>query len=88
MRSWPEPRVHCGRGKVRQVLTAAGFAVEHLEVERDVRRFGSVEEALAAAIGLQERWRADGRWFRYVKFLEEGGRTLTRSHLIVKARRA
>jgi len=74
--------------KVRQGLTTAGFAVEHLEVERDVRRFGSVEEALAAAIGLQERWRADGRWFRYVKFLEEGGRTLTTSHLIVKARRA
>ena len=32
--------------------------------------------------------RADGRWFRYIAFLEEGGRTLTRSHLIVKARRS
>jgi len=74
--------------KARQVVTAAGFVVEHLEVEREVRRFGSLEEALAAAIGLQERWRADGRWFRYVRFLEEGGRTLTRSHLIVKGRRA
>jgi SAM-dependent methyltransferase len=74
--------------RIVQVVTAAGFAVEHLEVEREVRRFGSLEEALAAAIGLQERWRADGRWFRYVRFLEEGGRTLTRSHLIVKARRA
>jgi hypothetical protein len=31
---------------------------------------------------------ADGRWFRYIKFLEEGGRTLTRAHLIVKARRS
>ena len=29
---------------------------------------------------------ADGRWFRYIKFLEDGGRTLTRAHLIVKAR--
>ena len=69
------------------MVTAAGFAVEHLEIEREVRRFASVEEALAAAIGLEERWRADGRWFKYVRFLEEGGRTLTRSHLIVKARR-
>ncbi len=77
-----------GEERARQVLTTAGFVVEHLEVERDVRRFGSVEEALAASIGLQERWRADGRWFKYVRFLEEGGRTLTRSHLIVKARRA
>jgi SAM-dependent methyltransferase len=74
--------------RAREVVTAAGFEIEHLQVEREVRRFGSVEEALAAAIGLQERWRADGRWFRYVRFLEEGGRTLTRSHLIVKARRA
>jgi hypothetical protein len=61
--------------------------VEHLAVEREVQEFGSVEEALAGAIGLQEKWRSDGRWFRYIKFLEEGGRTLTHSHLIVKARR-
>jgi ubiquinone/menaquinone biosynthesis C-methylase UbiE len=69
------------------LLDRLGFAVEHLEVDRHVQRFRSVEEALAAAVGLEERWKADGRWFRYIKFLEEGGRTLTRSHLILKARR-
>src|SRR5436309_2067860 len=42
---------------------------------------------LAAVVGLEDKWRSDGRWFRYIKYLEEGGRTLTRSHLIVKARR-
>ena len=73
--------------RARTLLATHGFRVEHLEVEREVQRFASVEEALAAAIGLEERWRADGRWFNYLKFLEEGGRTLTRSHLIVKARR-
>jgi len=73
--------------RASRVLRAAGFSIEHVEVEQEVQRFGSVEEALAAAIGLAERWKADGRWFHYVKFLEEGGRTLTRSHLIVKARR-
>ena len=73
--------------RMRRLLEAHGFAVEHLEVEREVQMFGSVEEALAAAIGLQERWKSDGRWFRYIKFLEDGGRTLTRSNLIVKARR-
>jgi SAM-dependent methyltransferase len=72
---------------VRELLTASGLAVEHLEVEREVQTFAGVEQALAAAIGLEERWRSDGRWFNYLKFLEEGGRTLTRSHLIVKARR-
>jgi SAM-dependent methyltransferase len=71
----------------RRVLAEQGFVVEHLSVEREVQEFASVEEALAAAIGLAERWRADGRWFRYVKFLEDGGRTLTRAHLHVKARK-
>jgi len=73
--------------RMRRVLETHGLAVEHLEVERDVRTFGSLEQALAAAIGLQERWKTDGRWVRYIKFLEQGGRTLTRSHLIVGARR-
>jgi predicted TPR repeat methyltransferase len=73
--------------RLRAALERAGLAVEALEVEREIQQFGSVEEALAAAVGLEERWRADGRWFRYIEFLESGGRTLTRSHLIAKARR-
>jgi SAM-dependent methyltransferase len=71
----------------RRQLDEHGFAIEHLEVEQEVQRFDSVEQGLAAAIGLAERWKSDGRWFRYIKFLEEGGRTLTRSHLLVRARR-
>lgn len=74
--------------RMRSVLEGQRFAVDALEVEREVRRFASVEEGLAAAVGLEDRWRADGRWFRYIAFLESGGRTLTRSHLIVKARLA
>jgi SAM-dependent methyltransferase len=73
--------------QARRLLDRTGFVIEHLEVDREVRTFGSLEEALAGAVGLEERWKADGRWFRYIKFLEEGGRTLTRSHLIAKARR-
>jgi SAM-dependent methyltransferase len=73
--------------QARRALATHGFRVEHLEVECQVQRFDSVEAALAAAVGLAERWKADGRWFHYVRFLEEGGRTLTRSHLIVRARR-
>jgi SAM-dependent methyltransferase len=73
--------------RARRVLAESGFAVEHLEIEQEVQRFDSVESALAAAVGLQERWQSDGRWFHYMRFLEEGGRTLTRSHLIAKARR-
>jgi SAM-dependent methyltransferase len=74
--------------QAQRALGQHGFAVERLEVDRDVQTFSSVEEALAAAVALEEKWRADGRWFHYIKFLEQGGRTLTRSHLIVQARRA
>jgi SAM-dependent methyltransferase len=73
--------------EARRQLEGHGFAVEHLEVEQEVQRFESVEQGLAAAIGLAEKWKSDGRWFRYIKFLEDGGRTLTRSHLVAKARR-
>jgi SAM-dependent methyltransferase len=69
-------------------LKAQGLIPEALEVEREVKRFASVEEGLAAAVGLEDAWRADGRWFRYIAFLEGGGRTLTRSHLVVKARKS
>lgn len=77
-----------GEVGARRLLKKCGFAVEHCGVEREVQTFESVEQGLAAAVALQEKWKADGRWFRYVKFLEEGGRTLTRAHLLVKARRA
>ncbi len=75
-------------GRIERALRFRGFAPEVIEVEREVTRFASVEEGLAAAVGLEDKWRVDGRWFRYVTFLEEGGRTLTRAHLIVKARRS
>ena len=68
-------------------LQRHGFTIEHLEVEEEVQRFESVEQGLAAAVGLAEKWKSDGRWFRYIKFLEDGGRTLTRSQLMATARR-
>ncbi len=74
--------------RMRRTLEARGLVPEALEVDRRVQRFASVREALAAAAGLRDRWQADGRWHRYLAFLEGGGRTLTRSHLIVKARRS
>jgi hypothetical protein len=74
--------------RIERALCFHGFVPEVIEVEREVTRFASVEEGLAAAVGLEDKWRVDGRWFRYVAFLEEGGRTLTRAHLIVKARRS
>ena len=68
-------------------LQRAGLTPEIVEVEREVSVFASVEEGLAAAVSLQDRWKSDGRWYRYLRYLEEGGRTLTRSHLIAMARK-
>lgn len=73
--------------RVAALLDRWGFAAEHLEVDTEVQTFASVEAALAAVVGLEDRWRQDGRWFRYLDYLEQGGRSLTRSHLIVKARK-
>jgi protein-L-isoaspartate O-methyltransferase len=74
--------------RMESVLRAAAFKPEVIEVERTVKHFSSVEEGLAAAVGLEDRWKTDGRWYRYIAFLEGGGRTLTRSHVIVKARKS
>jgi len=73
--------------QLKRLLEASDFAIEHLDVERDVRTFVSLEEALAAVVTFEDRWRVDGRWFRYIRYLEEGGRQLTRASLVVKARR-
>src|SRR5438445_7181115 len=40
-----------------RLLRRCGFAIEHLEVEREVATFESVEQALAAAVALRERWK-------------------------------
>jgi predicted TPR repeat methyltransferase len=73
---------------VRASLEAAGFRVEALEVERTVTRFESAAEALAATAALRPTWEADGRWDAWTRFVAEGGRSLTRSRLVVLARRA
>ena len=82
-----ESRFAYDEARMTRLLETHGFAIDHLGVERAVREFRSLEEALAAAVSLEERWRSDGRWFRYIDFLEKGGRTLTEAHLVVKARR-
>jgi SAM-dependent methyltransferase len=68
-------------------LNKNGFRVEQIEIERDVVEFASVDEALWAVEGMRSKWEKDGRWDNYVAYLANGGRQLTRSHLIVKARK-
>jgi protein-L-isoaspartate O-methyltransferase len=70
---------------MRERLEHAGLALRALEVEREEQRFASAEDALAAAEQHRERWAGDGRLARYREFVAAGGRTLTRSHLLVLA---
>jgi SAM-dependent methyltransferase len=73
--------------RLRGVLEAAGFGIERLEIEQEVRRFESPAEAVGATAALRARWEADGRWVAWERFLADGGRTLTQSRLVVLARR-
>ena len=73
--------------QLRDLLVSHGFTVEHMEVEQETCQFETIEETLAHVTPLRAKWEADGRWQRYVEFIERGDRTLTRSHLIAKARR-
>jgi SAM-dependent methyltransferase len=73
--------------RARALLERAGFVVERMEVERTVARFASVEAGRARAAGLRAKWELDGRWAAWEAFLAAGGRTLTQSRLVVRARR-
>jgi SAM-dependent methyltransferase len=73
--------------RARTVLEGASFRVERLDVEEEITRFSSAADALAGAAALRDRWEVDGRWTAWERFVAEGGRTLTRSRLVVLARR-
>jgi len=73
--------------RLGEVLDANDFRVEQMEVERDVVEFISMDEAIWAIEGMKPKWQADGRWATFMTYLKQGGRQLTRSHLIVKARK-
>ncbi len=74
-------------GGARAVLQAAGFRVEGVEVETEVTTFASADEARRATARFRDKWEAGGRLAGWERFLDEGGRTLTESRLVVRARR-
>ena len=73
--------------RLRQILGRTGFSVEHLQVECHVRQFASEAEAMQTLAHLRPRWESDGRWGSYLAYLSAGGRELTQSRVVVKARR-
>lgn len=75
------------RSRLESELVKNEFRIEQMEIEGDQIEFVSKEEALWATEGMRPKWEADGRWENFVAYLGSGGLTLTRSHLIVKARK-
>jgi SAM-dependent methyltransferase len=73
--------------RARTALAVAGLRVERLHVEEEITRYTSEADALAGVASLRSRWELDGRWAAWEHFVAEGGRTLTRSRLVVLARR-
>ncbi|RMF90605.1 MAG: methyltransferase domain-containing protein [Methanobacteriota archaeon] len=74
--------------EMRRALVKTGFTVEYLEVENKKIPFQNSEEALKI-LGERtaERWKRDGRLEHLLNYIEAGGRSLTKSILVGKARK-
>jgi SAM-dependent methyltransferase len=73
-----------GKNTVSRLLEASGFMVEYLEIEKKTMELPEKE------IVEREYWSfpwARRRWNKLMRYLDEGGRRLTQSRLVVKARR-
>jgi len=73
---------------MRRLLLDVGFKVEYLGVETKRVEFGSKREALDYFDDSTKAWlHSDGRLGAFLSYLDGGGRSVTRSRLVVKARR-
>ncbi len=74
--------------EMRALLKATGFETEYLEVERTTLPFNTREDAIEI-LGKRktEVWRVDGRLDNLLSYIESGGRSLTKSTLVGKAKK-
>ncbi|MFQ5888123.1 MAG: class I SAM-dependent methyltransferase [Candidatus Hydrothermarchaeales archaeon] len=76
------------KSEIKKLLLETGFKIEYLEVEKEKIEFRSRKEALDYFNDRTKiRWQRDGRWSTFLSFLDEGGRSITKSRLVVKARK-
>lgn len=71
-----------------QILKKTGFTLEYLEVETEEFPVSNLDEAIEI-IGQKNirRWQKDGRAQHLQKFIDSGGKHLTKSTLVGKARK-
>jgi SAM-dependent methyltransferase len=77
-------------GQLERALAEAGFEPIYLGVEQEVLVLAAPDDgpAYLEASGLAAKWKSDGRWEGFLRYLQDGGRQLTiRARVIVKARR-
>lgn len=81
-------RFSYSEGRMRKVLMKSGYEIEHLEVDKEIIKAEDLDEALVF-LGAQkiEKWRRDGRLKMLDEYFKSGGRSLTKSILIGKARK-
>lgn len=73
-----------------EVLEKTGFRVEVFQIEKEIVKFDNPEQMtdLYKESPLKVKWLKDGRWERWLQYIQQGGRFLTvKSHNIVKARK-
>jgi ubiquinone/menaquinone biosynthesis C-methylase UbiE len=74
--------------EMEAILSRIGYSVEYLEVETIKQGFSNFDEA-TSILGAKtvRRWRRDGRLESFSTYVENGGRHLSKSILIGKARK-
>jgi SAM-dependent methyltransferase len=74
--------------EMKNVLEETGFKIEYLGVETTEQLFQNKGEAIEI-LGekTMERWEKDGRIKHFMNYVERGGRHLTKSILVGKARK-
>jgi precorrin-6B methylase 2 len=73
------------RRRMKTLLAENGFTVEHLLVEKEAVYFDSYEDALTYFISFKRKWNPE-KWERLLRYFKEGGRKITFSTLVGKAR--
>ena len=72
---------------MEDLLKNAGFRVEYLDAEKEVLEFKSKKEFYDYFKGSKARLEQTSRWKNFMKYLEQGGRKITYSTLVGKARK-
>jgi SAM-dependent methyltransferase len=77
--------------RLTEILEKTGFTIEFFRIEKEVVKFKSQEEMTDLYFKdslLKQKWIKDGRWERWLQYIQQGGRFLTaKSHHVVKARK-